>query len=88
MSPLEAINQLARCPTQSKTNEVDNKAEKKSTNQLRFAAKRNPLHQNQKKHKPRVLKRNRDNNHNPQARRLLYPQISENSSLLTCLQYI
>ncbi len=29
MSPLEAINQLARCPTQSKTNEVDNKAEKK-----------------------------------------------------------
>jgi hypothetical protein len=57
----------------------------KTTNQLRFAAKRNPLHQNQKKHKythkhthththkPRALKRNRDNNHNPQAR-LLYPQ--------------
>jgi hypothetical protein len=38
-------------------------------------------------HKPRALKRNRENNHNPQAR-LLYTQISQNSSLLTCPQYI
>jgi hypothetical protein len=43
---------------------------------------------NRHTHKPRALKRNRENNHNPQAR-LLNPQISQNSSLLTtCLQYI
>jgi hypothetical protein len=93
MSPLEAINQLERCPTQSKTNEVDNKAEKKQQTSYDFLAKETHFTKTKKTqihthtHKPRALKRNRDKNHNPQAR-LLYPQISQNSSLLTCLQYI